>query len=130
LQVGRGFIAAKRKKAMKHTVKMGGNHCSHGKATSIAYSECMSVALVIQQAKRMRRIIKHSSVACLAVPCFSTLSHKRQDFREKVIEYETCVRIFSRTLSATHLILRRFQRNVTINLHRYSCKVPVILVRF
>jgi hypothetical protein len=39
------------------------------KAISITYSECVSVALVIQHAKRMRRIIL-SSVACLAVPYF------------------------------------------------------------
>jgi hypothetical protein len=45
------------------------NHCYHGKAISITYCECVSVALVIQHAKRMRRIIL-SSVACLAVPYF------------------------------------------------------------
>jgi hypothetical protein len=33
------------------------NHCCHGKAISITYCECVSVALVIQHAKRMRRII-------------------------------------------------------------------------
>ena len=46
------------------------NHCCTGKAISITYCQCVSVALVIQHAKRMRRIIL-SSVACLAVPYFS-----------------------------------------------------------
>ena len=33
------------------------NHCCRGKAISITYSECVSVALVIQQALRMRHIV-------------------------------------------------------------------------
>jgi len=55
---------------------------------------CVFVDLVIQYTKRMHRIIL-SFVACPAVPYFSTLSYKRHDFREKVIERKMCVLIFS-----------------------------------
>ena len=33
------------------------NHCCRGKAISVIYSECVSVALVIKRAKRMRHIV-------------------------------------------------------------------------
>jgi hypothetical protein len=47
------------------------------------------VVLVIQDAKRMRRIIL-SSVVRLALPYFSTLSHRRHDFRKKILDIK-CV---------------------------------------
>jgi hypothetical protein len=55
---------------------------------------CLSVALVMQHGKRMRRITS-SAVVCLALPCFSTLPHKRYDFRKKVIENKMRVMFFS-----------------------------------
>jgi hypothetical protein len=53
-------------------------------------------AFVIQHAKRVHHIVM-SSVPYLAVPYFSTVSHKRHDFREKVIEHKMCVLIFCTT---------------------------------
>jgi hypothetical protein len=70
------------------------SHCCHGKAISVTYSECVFVALVIQHAKRMRRVIL-TSVASPALQHFSTLSHKRHDFRKSVVEHTMCVLIFS-----------------------------------
>jgi len=66
--------------------------CCIGKAISITYSECVSVALVIQYEMR-----KLTSVACSAVQYFSTLSHKRHDLLINVTEYKTCGLIFSMT---------------------------------
>jgi len=40
-----------------NTEALSCNHCCRGKLISITYSECMSIALVIQHAKRMRRVM-------------------------------------------------------------------------
>jgi hypothetical protein len=74
------------------------NHFCSGKAASITYSDCISVALGIQNAMRMRRVLS-SCVSCSAVQYFSTLSHKRNDFgKKKVTERKIYVLIFSTTL--------------------------------
>jgi len=58
-------------------------HCCCGKAISITYSQCVSVALIIQHAEPMLPIVLLSAVY-LAVQYFSTLSHKRQDFKKNI----------------------------------------------
>jgi hypothetical protein len=89
-------------KALSH------NHCCRGKAISIKYSESVCVALVIQHANRICRIML-TSVVCLAPLHFSTLSHKRHDFRGKKgwlnIKYAFWFSL--QLLSKTFLILRK-----------------------
>ena len=58
------------------------NHCCSGKATIITYSECAFVALGIQHATLMRRVVL-SSVACATLQYFSALSHKRHETAKK-----------------------------------------------
>jgi hypothetical protein len=72
-----------------------------------------------------------SFVACLDLPYFFTLFHKRHDFRKQVIEHKLCVLMCSlQLLSEAVLIPRRTERDVIINVYWSACKVPVILVRF
>jgi hypothetical protein len=69
------------------------HHSCHGETVSVTYSERVPVALVIQHPKCMCRIVL-SNVAGLALPYFSTLSHKFYDFRKNVFEHKMIVLIF------------------------------------
>jgi hypothetical protein len=49
-----------------------------------------------------------STVACPALQYFSTLFHKRHDFREKkMITHETCLDFLNNSFSETFFILRK-----------------------
>jgi hypothetical protein len=61
---------------------------------------------------------------------FYTNSYTARFSGKKFIEHKMCVLIFSTTLSETSLILPRIQRDIIINVQRYTCRVHVILVRF
>jgi hypothetical protein len=65
---------------------------------------------------RMRSIIL-SSFNCLAVPYFSTISHKRQDIRKKLLKINCVFRHSQERSSEKFLILRRIQLDTIINVH-------------
>jgi hypothetical protein len=66
------------------------NHCCRGKAISITYCECVSVALIIQHVKNLRSITL-SPKGCLAISFFSTLFYKRHFFfRIKFLKKNAC----------------------------------------
>jgi hypothetical protein len=66
------------------------------------------VDLVVQHAKRMSFIIL-PYVACLVLPDFSTLSHKRHAFRNKVLNMRRVFLFSLQRLSETFIILKRIQ---------------------
>jgi hypothetical protein len=85
---------------------------------------CVCVFFGIQHAMRISRIL--SSVACPPLQYFSQLSHKRQDFRRKVIENKMCVLILSTTfvnISHSKKNWARYDQNTNWS----TSKLPVTL---
>jgi hypothetical protein len=95
------------------------NDCCPGKAISIKYSECLSAALVIQHAKRMRHIT-FSSVTSIVLPCLFTLYKKGTIFGKRVLNIKF-------VWFSLQLILRRIKTDIIINNTGLACKVPGIL---
>jgi hypothetical protein len=76
------------------------NHGCCGQAMSIKiFWVCFCIlALIMRHAKRMPHIVL-SSVTCPTLPYFSTLSHKRNDFRQQIfIKHHIFVLIFYKLL--------------------------------
>jgi len=91
-----------------------------GKAKIMTYSECVSVAFVIQHAKRKRRILL-SSVVWLVLAYFSKLSHKQHDFGQTLLNIKCVVLSCIQVLSEIFIILKR-------NLARYYQKCTQVFV--
>jgi hypothetical protein len=104
----------------RNTEERSRHQTCHRKSIGIPYSECVSVALLMKHSRLTPRIIL-SSVACLAVPYFSTLFHTQHDFRgEKFIDIKVRVLIFSTTFVSKTFFPRRNETDITINVRRSS----------
>ena len=105
------------------------NHCCCEKAICIAYSKCVSVAIVIL----------HQS-ACAILYCHLWLLQQYHIFRryringtifgKKLLNIKYVFWLNLQILSETFLILRRILRGFVINVKTSSCKAPLILVEF
>jgi hypothetical protein len=98
-------------------------HCQSRKTVSIAYSEYVSVALVVQHAMRMR----HTVMAFTALQYFSTLSHKRHCFRKKLLNTKSVFWFALQLLSETFLSKRITDRVVIKQMCSSACEVPLLL---
>jgi hypothetical protein len=102
------------------------NNFGRRQATSVAFSECVSVAQLFSMQSACFILYYHLwSVRLYYI--FPTLCHKWCDFRggeKKGSEYINGALIFSTNLSKTFLILRRIQRDIVIVVKtRYTCRV-------
>jgi hypothetical protein len=86
------------------------------------------VALGIQPAKRMRYVM-YLLVVCLLRTNTFTLFRKWHNVLKKSYWIKN-VLIFSRIYAGKILIVSRINRNITINIVRFSCKGKIILVIF
>jgi hypothetical protein len=104
------------------------NHRCSGQEMSITYPEHLFLALVIQHVMSLRHIVICDLPRSTN---FSTLSHKRYDFRKKKVLKTKYVFWFSlQLLSGTYLILRRNGWDMIKNVYWPSYKVAFVLVRF
>jgi hypothetical protein len=103
------------------------NHCCSGKTLSITYSESCSLTYAACNVNRPY---------CDLVPAqlYDILPYyliNGMIFGKKKLLNMKCLFWFSlQRLSEVFLILRTIQRHIIINLHRFSCKVPIFLPDF
>jgi len=84
------------------------------------------VAVVIQHAMRMRRIV----ICGLSGSKFNyILSNKRHDIRKNLLNIKYVFWFPLKLLSGAVLILRRTERDVIKDIYRSCCKEPIILAR-
>jgi hypothetical protein len=101
-----------------------------GNAIRIKYYECVCIpALVIGHAKLHLSCVLLSSVACLPLPYFTTLPHKRHDFHANIVEQRRVFWFSLQFLSKAFLILWTIQQDIT-NVRRSLHKVLWLLSDF
>jgi hypothetical protein len=104
------------------------NHCCSGQAIYIAYSECVSVDLVVQHALHLRHIVIYGLFGLNPFPHYpikGTIFEKK-----KVIEPKMCVLIVSTILAETFLILKRTELDMIKMCNGLYVKYPLFLPDF
>ena len=93
-------------------------------AKKFKYSECVSVQLIIQHAKQVRRIV--TCGLSDAIIFFHIVLYTVRFGGGGGVEHKMWVLIFSTLLTETLLILRIIRRDIITNVHRSSRKVSVL----
>jgi extradiol dioxygenase family protein len=104
------------------------NHCCRRKAMRIAYSECVFVALGIQNSMRTHHIVICGLSGCTVF--LHIISQTERSSKKKVTKQKICVLIFLQLSSETFLILRIILRDSIINVHGSVVKHPLFLSGF
>jgi hypothetical protein len=86
------------------------NHCCSGKSISITYYECVSIALGIQHAMRMRHTARLHHI-------FPHYLRNGKSLGKTLKNKKMCVLIFSTNLFETIVILRRILRDMMMNVY-------------
>ena len=77
-------------------------------------------------------IVRMRHIVMCGLPIYNVfpLSHKRQNFIQKILNTKCVFRLSLQILSETFLVLRRMERDVIKYVYWSSCKVPATVVRF
>ena len=112
----------------RHNGARSHNHYCCGKPISVTYSECASVSLVTQHSLHVRYTVICGLSASATI--FHVISYMARLKGQKLFNIKHVLLFCLQSFSDTFLILRRIQRDIIINVRRYSSEVPVILGRF
>jgi len=104
------------------------HHCCSGKAISITYSECVSVAYLFST-QRARAVLYCHQWHARKCNIFQHYLINDTIFEKKVNWTQVVFGFYLQRWSETFLILRRIQRDI-VNVHYAPRKVPVIIGRF
>ena len=92
------------------------------------YWHTLYIYTIHTHVKCMHRIVL-PSLACLAVPCFSPLSHKCNDFRQKVTEHKHCIFSINFDWNIGHSKKNRTRYTFSKICMQYTCHSYHILMK-